>query len=327
MSDLRDRIDPELLDGLDAFIAASSPRGLAGIADVTERRAVFAEMMAAGEDAAAAGDGVDAQDATVPSEPPVPVRVYRPRAGGPMPALLYIHGGGMVIGSIETEDAIARTLAAEVGCVVVSVEYRLAPETRHPGPAEDCYAALAWMASEAEELGIDPNRVAVYGGSAGGNLAAAVALMARDRGGPRLALQMLLYPMLDDRADSVSCRQVQDIGIWDGWAHREGFEALLGDAAGTEDVDHYAAPARAVDVAGLPPTFIDVGELDSLRDEDVEYALRLMRADVPTELHVHPGAYHGWEVFAPDAAVSRRAVAERVGFLRRVLHAPAREPA
>ena len=230
------------------------------------------------------------------------MRVYRP-AGlpGSLPALLYIHGGGMVIGSVATEDAIARMLVARVGAVAVSVDYRLAPETEHPGPVEDCYAALAWMAGESATLGIDPQRLAVYGGSAGGNLAAAVALLARDRGGPALVFQMLLYPMLDDRCDTPSCREIQDIGIWDGWANREGFEALLGDRAGTDGVDAYAAPARAADLSGLPPTYIDVGELDSLRDEDVDYALRLLRAGVPTELHVYPGAYHGWEVFAPGA--------------------------
>jgi acetyl esterase/lipase len=319
---VRDRIDPDLLEGLDAFLAASGPRGLAGIDDVAERRRVFAEMMAQAVTEEPPDDGVETDDRHVPGAagaPKVLVRVYRPASPRPLPAVVYIHGGGMVIGSIETEDLIARMLARELPCVTVSVEYRLAPETRHPGPVEDCYAALKWLEESADGLGVDRDRIAVYGGSAGGNLAAGVALLARDRGGPRLAYQMLLYPMLDDRADTRSCAEINDIGIWDGWAHREGFEALLGEAARTDGVDHYAAPARARDLSGLPSTYIDVGELDALRDESVTYALALMRAGVRTELHVFPGAYHGWEIFAPDAAISARAVTTRLDALRREL--------
>jgi acetyl esterase/lipase len=320
----RDSIDPELLEGLDGFFTASGPRGVAGIPDISERRAVFADMMAAAAPDGPPQDGVETEDRTVPGPPGGPsvrVRIYRPGgAAEVLPGLFYVHGGGLTIGSIETEDPIARALAAQVGCAVVSVEYRLAPETPHPGPVEDCYAALAWLADEAGSLGIDPARLAVYGGSAGGLLAAAVALMARDRRGPALVLQMLIYPMLDDRADTPSCREIHDIGIWDGWMHREGFEALLGDRAGTDVVDAYAAPVRATDLSGLPPTFIDVGQLDALRDEDVAYAVELMRAGVPTELHVYPGAHHGFEIFSPDADVSRRAVDQRLGFLRRHLH-------
>jgi len=323
---LRDRLDPQLLGGLDAFLAASGPRGLAGIADVAARRAAFAELMAAGAAAAPPpSDDVVAEDMAVPGPPGAPdvrVRVYRP--AGPvdaLPGLLYIHGGGMVIGSPDTEDPISRRLAAEVPCVVVSVDYRLAPEHRHPAAVEDCFAALEWMAGQSEPLGLDPARLVVYGGSAGGLLAAATALLARDRGGPALAFQMLLYPMLDDRCETPSCREVQDIGIWDGWAHREAYEALL--EPGTE-ADAYAAPVRAGDLAGLPPGYVDVGELDALRDESSDYASRLMCAGVPTELHVYAGAYHGWEIFAPDADVSARVIADRLTVLRRALH-PARE--
>ena len=325
----RDRIDPELLGGLDAFIEASGPRGLAGIADVAERRDKFSEMMAA---APPLGDEVATEDRLAPGidgEPEVPVRVYRPAgATGTLPALLYIHGGGMVIGSIETEDPIAGMLALEVGCAVVSVEYRLAPEHPHPAQVEDCYAALRWIADNAAELGIDATRIGVYGGSAGGNLAAATAIVARDRGGPAIVLQMLLYPMLDDRAETPSCSEISDIGIWDGWANREGFEAMLGERAGTDDVPASAAPARATDLSGLPPAYIDVGQLDALRDEDIAYANRLMQAGVPTELHVQPGAYHGWEIFAPDAESSNHIRAVRIRALRAALRtAEAQVPA
>jgi acetyl esterase/lipase len=317
----RERIDPELAAGLDAFITATGPRGLAGIVDPVERRAVFGELMAAA--AEQPDPGVATIDRLVPGPPGAPevgVRVYRPvNAPSPLPALYYIHGGGMVIGDIETEDAITRTLCATVGCAAVSVDYRLAPEHPHPAPVEDCYAGLVWMAAHAEEIGIDPARIAVYGGSAGGALAAATALLARDRGGPRLAYQMLLYPMLDDRSDTRSCAEIDDLGVWDGWANAEGWQALLGGRCGTDSVDSYAAPARAKDLAGLPPAWIDVGELDALRDENVQYALRLMQAGVATDLHVHPGAFHAWEVFVPDAAISRRAVEARRAALRRAL--------
>ena len=317
---LRDRMDPQLVAGLDAFIAATGPRGLAGIGDPVQRRTVFDALMAA-----AAGEqpdpGIATEDHLVPGPPGAPevkVRVYTPvGAQGPVPALYYIHGGGMVIGSIETEDAIARKLCAAVGCAAVSVDYRLAPEHPHPAPVEDCYAGLVWTAQNAPDLGIDPARIAVYGGSAGGGLAAAVALLARDRGGPALAYQMLLYPMVDDRSDTPSCQEIDDIGVWDGWANAEGWDALLGDRRASGSVDLYAAAARADDLTGLPPTWIDVGELDALRDESVLYALRLMRAGVPTDLHVYPGAFHAWEVFVPDADVSARVSAERIGALRR----------
>ena len=319
---LRDRMDPELAVGLDAFIAATGPRGLAGIADPDERRAAFSELMAA------AGEpepdpALTIEDRRIPGPegaPEIPVRIYRPAGvDAAVGALLYIHGGGMVIGSIDTEDAVTRMLCKAVGCAAVSVDYRLAPEHPHPAPVEDCYAALVWTAANAAQLGIDPARIAVYGGSAGGALAAATALLARDRGGPAIAYQMLLYPMVDDRSETPSCAEIDDIGVWDGWANAEGWQALLGDRWATAAVDAYAAPARAADLAGLPPAWIDVGELDSLRDEDVHYALRLMQAGVPTDLRVYPGAFHGWEVFVPDAAVSQRAIAARIEALQRAL--------
>ncbi len=317
---LRDRIDPELVEGLDAFIAATGPGGLAGIADPVQRRATFLELMDAG--AAEPDAGVATEDHLVPGapgDPEVRLRSYRPvGAEGPLPAVYYIHGGGMVIGAIETEDAIARWLCGAAGCAAVSVEYRLAPENPHPAPIDDCYAGLVWTAANAERLGIDPGRIAVYGGSAGGGLAAATAIVARDRGGPELAFQMLLYPMLDDRCCTPSCREIDDIGVFDGWASEEGWRALLGQRWATDAVESAAAPARSTDLSGLPPAWIDVGELDSLRDETIAYALALMQAGVATDLHVYPAVFHAWEVFVPDAGASVRVKAERVAALRRV---------
>jgi acetyl esterase/lipase len=316
---LRDRMDPELVEGLDGFLEATGPRGLAGIADPVERRRTFLGLMEAGggePDPRVATE--DLRVAGPAGAPDVRVRSYRPVGlNGPLPALFYIHGGGMVIGAIESEDAIVRARCLELGCAAVSVDYRLAPENPHPAPVEDCYAALSWMAAEADRLVIDAGRIAIYGGSAGGGLAAGTALLARDRGGPALAFQMLLYPMLDDRCDTPSGNEVDDIGVFDGWASREGFEALLGERSGTDEVDHYAAPTRCPDLTGLPPTWIDVGELDALRDESIDYAQRLLQAGVPTELHINAGCFHASEVFVPDAASSRRIVAARVEALRR----------
>lgn len=318
---LRDRIDPALLPGLDGFLALAGPRGLMAVADAQERRAAFGALMDAAQ--AEPDESVVTEDHLAPGPegaPAIRVRRYRPAGTtGPLPGVYYIHGGAMVLGSIETEDAAARALCRAVGCVVLSVDYRLAPEHPHPAPVEDCYAGLAWAAAHAQELEIDPARLAVYGGSAGGGLAAATALLARDRGGPALAYQMLVYPMLDDRADSPSNQEIDDIGVFDGWANAAGWDALLGERRGTDAVDYSAAPARCADLAGLPPAWLDVGELDALRDEGVAYALALLRAGVPTDLHVYPAAYHGWEIFAPDADVSQRVLADRSAALRRAL--------
>ncbi len=318
----RELLSPELVEPLDQFMEATDGRGLAGIADPVARRAAFDEMMSAGDAAPLAG--VEAEDVTAPGPdggPGVRLRIYRPEGvEGELPLLYYIHGGGMEIGSIETEDAIARRLTAEVQCVTASVEYRLAPEHLILRPSKTRFAGLTWVAGNAESLSVDSSRMAVYGGSAGGALAASTALLARDRNGPRLAFQMLLYPMIDDRVDSPSACEIEDIGVWDGWANRVGWKSLLGERRGVDDGDYSAVPARCKDLAGLPPTWIDVGQIDALRDESIEYAARLMRAGVPTSLRVYPGAFHGWEVFAPAAEISKQVIADRVAALRAALH-------
>jgi acetyl esterase/lipase len=235
------------------------------------------------------------------------------------PCLFHLHGGGMVLG--DHHFGLQRTLALAdpLDAAIVSVDYRLAPETPHPGPVEDCYAALVWTADHAGELGIDPGRIVVTGPSAGGGLAAAVALMARDRGGPPLAAQLLVYPMLDDRNDTPSAIQMTGVGLWDRTFNRMGWQALLGDAAGGPGVSPYAAPARATDLSGLPPAFIDVGSAETFRDEDVTYATRIWQAGGDAELHVWTGGFHGFDGAVPDAAVSREAFEARLRWLRRVL--------
>jgi acetyl esterase/lipase/3-phenylpropionate/cinnamic acid dioxygenase small subunit len=250
----------------------------------------------------------------------VRVRVYAPPdAGPPRPCVFWIHGGGYITGSALAVDSRLNRWVEALDCVVVAVDYRLAPEHPYPVPLEDCYAGLNWVIKHAERLGVDPARVVIAGASAGAGLAAAVALLARDRGGPPLAHQVLIYPMLDDREITPSS-QLDGAAVWGGPANRLGWRAYLGPHAGGQDVPAYAAPARAADLAGLPPAFIAVGGADLFRDESVEYASRLLEAGVPAELHVYPGAPHGFEVIVPAAGVSRRCDAEIAGALRRALH-------
>jgi acetyl esterase/lipase len=312
----RDLIDPDSRVPLDALLEVM-PGGLNAIPDIVQRRAAVASMLAAIE--VAPNPRVTFEDRTVPGpdgEPDISVRIYRPvESAGQLPGIYFIHGGGMILGDIEGEDAAATKLCDEVGAVVVSVEYRLAPEHPHPAPVEDCYAGLVWTAKNASELGIDADRLAIFGASAGGGLALATALVARDRGGPQVRFLMPIYPMIDDRNQTPSSHEITDIGIWDRAGNIEAWAWYLGG----KEADEYAAPSRAEDVSGLPPTFIDVGTVDLFRDEDIAFAQRLMQAGVPTELHVYPGSYHASETFAPDAALSQRIWAVRLDALRRAL--------
>lgn len=241
-------------------------------------------------------------------------------AAAPTSAIYHIHGGGMIVGDNCFGLVEMMNLAEPLGMAVISVEYGLAPEHPHPGPVEDCYAGLVWASAHAHELTIDPERIVVGGMSAGGGLAAGVALMARDRNGPAILGQLLLSPMLDDRNDSPSARQMRGRGIWDSSSNETGWNALLGDGVrGGPDVSPYAAPSRAADLSGLPPAFIDVGSAETFRDEDVAYASRLWQAGGRAELHVWPGGFHGFDVVAPSAALSRDAIAARAAWLRRQL--------
>ncbi|GAA3830889.1 alpha/beta hydrolase [Streptomyces phyllanthi] len=253
-----------------------------------------------------------------PGAPDVSLLICRPTgAPGPRPIVYFTHPGGMVVGTNRL--ALPLDWAEELGLVVVSVEYRLAPEHPHPAPVEDCYAGLLWTAEHAREIGGDPDRIILAGGSAGGGLAAALALLARDRGGPRAIGQVLMCPMLDDRNDTPSSHQMAGLGHWDRTANETGWSALLGEARGTDDVSPYAAPARADDLSDLPPAFIDVGSAETFRDEDVAYASRVWQAGGSAELHVWPGGFHGFDGLVPQAALSVDARAARLRWLRRLL--------
>ncbi|WP_246078641.1 alpha/beta hydrolase [Modestobacter excelsi] len=271
----------------------------------------------------ARGGAFTVEDRSVPGPdgaPEISLLICRPTAAtAPVAAIYSIHGGGLISGDNRALMTEVFDLAQELQLAVVSVEYRLAPETPHPGPVEDCYAGLVWTAEHAEELGIDPARIVVAGSSAGGGLAAAVALLARDRGGPALAAQMLMCPMLDDRNDTVSAQQMAGIGMWDRISNETGWTALLGESRGGPDVSPYAAPARATDLSGLPAAFIDVGSAETFRDEDVTYASRIWQAGGVAELHVWPGGFHGFTTTVPHAQISQDAGAVRLRWLRRVL--------
>lgn len=235
------------------------------------------------------------------------------------PVIYFAHGGGMVTGGRfgGVERLVDWIERFDLTCV--TVEYRLAPEFPDPYPVEDCYEGLLWTVEHLEELGIDPARVIVAGASAGGGLAAGIALLARDRGAPSLAGQLLISPMLDDRDATMSTRQIDGLGVWDRTSNLTGWTALLGDRRGTDDVSMYAAPARATDVTGLPPAFIECGSAEVFRDEDVAFASALWAAGVQAELHVWAGGFHAFDLLAPHAAVSQAAKAARDDWLGRVL--------
>ncbi|GLV76240.1 alpha/beta hydrolase [Streptomyces hygroscopicus] len=252
----------------------------------------------------------------------VSLLVLRPvglAAGAPI--FYYMHGGGMIIGNNRTGVGAVLDWAVDIGAIVVSVEYRLAPEHPDPAPIEDCYAGLLGTHRLATEIGGDPNRIVVTGASAGGGLAAGVALLARDRGGPQPLGQLLMCPMLDDRFITRSSRELDGAGIWDTTSNMTGWNALLGERRGGSDVSIYTAPARATDLTGLPTSFVDVGSVETFRDEDIHYAARLLQAGVQTELHVWPGGFHGFDGIAPQAALSRTASATRTAWVRRLLTA------
>jgi acetyl esterase/lipase len=300
----QDLLDPEIapltptidLDGLDEAMLAQMRLPVPGLGSTA---------------------AVAREDITIPGEPNVTVRVHRPvGASGTLPAMLRIHGGGYVLGSYDMDDPTFEEWCPRFGLVGVSVEYRLAPETPYPGPHEDCFRALRWMHDNAAQLGIDPARIGISGISAGGGLAAGVTLRARDEGVP-IAFQLLEAPMIDDRQITVSS-QLDKLLVWSRGANTFGWKSYLGSVYGTDDIPVYAAPARATDLAGLPPTFVNVGGADGFRDEDIDYAMRLNGAGVPTELHVYPGGPHGYQMFQ-DSTIARRSQRDRDEWLGVIL--------
>jgi acetyl esterase/lipase len=317
--DFAGRMDPELAEALQGF-----PENAWDFGDLPVARANFTQMIAALRSVLPPVEGVSMADHRIPGPagaPNILVRVYTPdNRPDTLPGMLWIHGGGYILGNIDQDDLRMQRIARTVGCVVASVEYRLAPEHPFPAPLDDCYAALTWFSSHAAKFGVDPARIAIGGASAGGGLAAGLALLARDRGEVSLAFQLLIYPMIDDRNVLPASHAITDGRVWNREKNLLGWKAYLGRDGGSSDVPAYAAAYRATDLRGLPPAYISVGDLDLFLDENIEYAQRLLQADVPTELHVYPGAYHGFDGYAPFSKIAQRFNDERDHALIRALH-------
>jgi acetyl esterase len=306
-------IDPEFAEAL----AAIPSTDLSDIPAARARtEALFAQL---GEPDAT---GVDVREEHIPGPdgaPDVPLLVYVPQQRRAPAAIYDVHGGGFISGRAKLDAAANLKFARDLGVVVVSVDYRLAPETPFPGGLEDCYAGLVWLAENAEALGVDPERIAIHGVSAGGGLCAALAMLARDRGGPAICYQYLGIPEVDDRLTTPSMTAFTDTPIWNRPNAIVSWNSYLAPLKpGDAEVSPYAAPARATDLAGLPTAYVSTMQFDPLRDEGVAYALALLAAGVQVELHLYPGTFHGSSL-VPTAAVSKRELGEKMAVLGRAL--------
>ena len=309
---LWDRIDAESKPALD-ILWETLPGGLNGIPDIAARRAAYEAFRAAAPKGEFPNLNVSDHSYAGP-DGDLSLRLYQPQSASvPAPGLIYIHGGGMIMGNLESQDEVLKITASELGIPIASIDYRKAPEPPSPAAPEDCYAGVRWVFENAAALGMDTDNIGLMGASAGGGLALATALMLRDREGPKLKHLLPIYPMIDDRHHTDSSKTVLDIGIWDREGSIEAWNWYLGESA----PDAYAAPARAEDLSGLPPTYIDVGDLDLFRDEDILIAQRLSAAGVPVEFHLWTGAYHASELFAPQATLSQQIWATRYAAIRR----------
>jgi acetyl esterase/lipase len=311
-------LDPQVAAARDRFFGepgkefAPLPAG-----DIESRRALFESVHAMTDVAQPMPDDVVIKDFYTTAEDGAQILLRWYTKAGPQPgsAALYFHGSGLILSRVELYDGMVSRHVSASGVPFLSVEYRKAPEFPFPTPVEDAYAALTWLTEHAAELGVDPARIAVAGHSGGATIAASLALLARDRGGPAIAQQILMYPALDDRTTTPD-PQLAGLINWSYEDSVTAWRAYLGAAAGGPDVPAYAAVARATDLAGLPPLFMEANELDILRDEDIDYARRSYAAGVSTELHVYRGVPHAFEVVAFDTDVARRGMAERVRILR-----------
>ena len=306
-------LDPQIAGALAPMAEVKQP----AVGDVPGRRAMWEPIIGGAgtaqpipadvrtsEHYATAGDGAQ-----------VKMRWYVKDGATPGPAVVFLHGGGYIFGHIDLFDGPVSRYVSASGVPMLSVEYRRAPEHPFPTPTEDAYTALQWLAEHAAELGVDPGRIAVMGDSAGGGMAAALTILARERGGPAIARQILIMPMLDDRTTAPD-PHIAPYLVWSYEDSRTAWPALLGDLAGGPDVPATAAPARLQDASGLPPAYIEVGQIDVFRDEDTAYATKLSRSGVPVEFHLHPGAPHEFDSIAFTADVARRAIADRVRVLK-----------
>ena len=308
-------LDPEIVDSLEAIPAEM----ISAVGDDPNQaremfegfKAMIADMLPPTE--------VTIEERTIPGpEGEIPIVIYQPPNPSPRPGLLWIHGGGYIIGSAR-DDMSCIGLAEHVGCTIVSVDYRMAPDVTYKESVSDCFVGLNWLADHATELGVEANRLAIGGASAGGGLSAGLALYNRDMGGPAVAFQLLIYPMIDDTHDTPSGHEITHEKVWNRDVSLKAWRMYLGGEYGTEQVSPYAAAARATDLNGLPPAFVTVGTRDLFRDEAIDYAQRLMAAGIVTELAVYPGMFHGGELLAPQASVSQRMRRDYLDALKRAL--------
>jgi acetyl esterase/lipase len=311
--------EPEFAAAIAPMAGAMADAAPPAVGDVEARRALWEPIIAAAGTAQPIPADVTMSDqyATAEDGTQVRMRWYVKDGAAPGSAVLFLHGGGYIFGHIDHFDGpVARYVSAS-GVPILSVEYRRAPEHPFPTPLEDAYAALRWLHEHAPELGVDRDRVGVMGDSAGGGMAAALTILARERGGPKIARQILLMPMLDDRTTTPD-PYIAPYALWSYDDSATAWPALLGDAAGGPDVPATAAPARLEDATGLPPAYLEVGQIDVFRDEDLAYAIKLSRGGVPVEFHLHPGVPHEFDSIAFDSDVARRAIADRVRVLKSI---------
>ena len=308
------------LDEMHQAVLSVLPEKLLDLTDISVTRAGLDALMSQMPSPELPAE-ISVEEAQIPgigTDPDVPIRIYKPESLPPnAPGLVWIHGGGMVLGSAEMDDAGSAAMAEQHQCVVISVDYRLAPENPYPAPLHDCYAALKWFAKNANSLGVSSDRIAIGGASAGGGLAAGTALMARDKGGPNLIFQLLVFPMLDHRNETPSSFGTSDTRVWNREANIIAWEAYLNNI---EPIPSYASPSITDDLSGLPPTYINGGTLDIFVDEDIDYAARLSQAGVPVELHVYPGAFHGSNGFVAESSLSLRWAADQSAALEAALN-------
>ncbi|MDH6546173.1 alpha/beta hydrolase [Streptomyces sp. SAI-041] len=310
-------LDPEIAQALAPMAGAMADATPPAVGDVAARRALWEPIIGAAGTAQPIPADVKTSEhhTTADDGAQITMRWYVKDGATPGPAVVFSHGGGYIFGHIDLFDGPVSRYVSASGVPMLSVDYRRAPEHPFPTPLEDAYTALRWLEEHASELGVDTDRIAVMGDSAGGGLAAAVSILARERGGPRIARQILIMPMLDDRIPALD-PHIAPYLLWSYDDSRTAWPALLGEAAGGPDVPATAAPARLDDATGLPPAYIEVGQLDLFREEDTAYATKLSRAGVPVEFHLHPGAPHEFDAIAFTSDVARRAIADRVRVLK-----------